>query len=408
MHGFVRLSALAICACALFLSAAMPAAAASNAVYIGSKGSATLTKLSPVVVSMSVPAGVWWATATATVDGSAGSVAGDGSTVCFLARDGDPRDQASWTLNSAASGDAVESLYLTAVIPTGDTWSLELHCVTTSNASVSLTDIRLSAARGSGDGTQKPVFASSSNDGVVVSGDGLYHQIAGTPVTKGKWWIVGKTGLSSSAAAAGDVTCRIRVTNADQDETSQSISASGAGSQGEVVVQTTHTFAAAGFATFECKSSQTFTTSQSKIIGIKGGKLVRKPLGGTSTSSGTSTPTIYTAYTYGSKSIANGGTLASVASMKVPAGKWLVQAKAKLTDGTNVPVHCRLAAGSTSSDALSRGAQTGGLTGLYLQTMGKSASQITIKLLCAAQGSASLSFIRLTAISASAVTTVSL
>jgi hypothetical protein len=408
MHRLLRFTAVPVLGCSLLLAAAAPVSASSNVVYVGSKASAQVTKDSPVVLSMSVPAGVWWATITASVDGSAGVTAGDGSTICFLARDADARDQVSWTLNAGQSGDSEESLFLTALIPAGDTWSFELHCVTTSTATVRLTNIRMTAVKGSGDGSEKPVFASATNDAGPINGDGQYHFVDAVPVTKGKWWIVAKTDISNNSLHDSDVTCRLHVTDADEDETAVSLAASATGSVGEIAVETAHSFTAPGSVMLECKSSQAFIASNSQAIAIKGGKLQLGVFGGSATTFGTKSPKIYSRYTYSTLNIPTGTTLATIATMNLPAGKWLVQAKAQLNDGANVAVHCSLVAGGVATDAHSYGAGGSGLTGIYLQTSGHSSGTMTIKLKCAAQGSASLSFVRLTAISASAINAVTL
>ena len=109
------------------------------------------------------------------------------------------------------------------------------------------------------------------------------------------------------------------------------------------------------------------------LIGIKASKLTRQPFGGSASTVGSGTPTIISGYRSASMNITN-GLYTTVGSLKLPAGNWLVEAKAFLKDASPVSVSCTLTVGELQSATYSDGAPAGKLTGLYTQTGAKLSS----------------------------------
>ena len=99
-------------------------------------------------------------------------------------------------------------------------------------------------------------------------------------------------------------------------------------------------------------------------------------------------------------SIAN-GSYGTVASLKLPAGNWLIEAEGFLKDASPVAVSCSLTAGTLHAATYSDGAPAGKMTSIYLQTGTQLALPGKAVVACdAAATGASISYIRITAIKA--------
>ena len=133
------------------------------------------------------------------------------------------------------------------------------------------------------------------------------------------------------------VTCRLSPSSSDTDKTSQSLAArlpSTIGTEGELAVSVAHKFAATSTLAFECRgdSAGGFAASDVQLVAIQAGQLIRQPLGGAATSSGSGSPVIDAGFRTSSVAVPQGATLTKIASLPLSAGKWYVVAKASVSD----------------------------------------------------------------------------
>ncbi len=356
-------------------------------------------------------AGTWWVRVTAELDGS-GSAAVTGETECDLADGTTQLDRAAWLLDLGhTSGRADVSILLTGVRTSSTKWTPSLHCATAASTSIALTFIRIDAVKGALSGTATPRFATASNGATGVAGDGAFHTVGSLALPAGKWSILGKTSLvAASVSLATDVTCRINLGGADTDKTTQSLNVPGvAGAKGEVAVEAAHSFATATTVRLQCRGSEaaTFITDQVRLIAVKAARLSLGSLGGSTTTTGSGTPFVVSGSHTGSVAIPT-GSIAGVASLALPAGKWYVAAKASVT-GDDMKIECQLLTQEGGGFLGTVEFRGDGSTGVYLQNGMDAATPVHAQVRCLANDTeGSLTFIRITAIKATSVAFVAL
>jgi hypothetical protein len=359
---------------------------------------------------MTVPAGTWWVSATATIDSlSPNPVTVLGSGVCRI-RSGISvtLDQVSWRLDGLQDAAGVMDISLTTVHTEAGPWTANLTCYNTmDNNMVAIHNVVLTAVQVSE--TASPLVKSTTAGPVGIPAGSTYHTLASLNLAKGRWLIVGKTSISnSSSAGSSNTICRLKLSSTDQDQTGLGLtSLNTVGSQGEVALQVAHVFGSAGTAKLACTSSRDASADRIQLVALKVGKLTRKEFGGGTSTSGTGTPRVISGYRAGSTAV-SAGFYDTVASLPLPAGKWLVTAKAWLSDGTGTKVDCSLSADFQTTADFSYGGSGAGSTGLYLQTWADTASPSNALLECkAATAGPALKYVRITALKASSMTTTS-
>ena len=398
---------IAVAAAVVLIAGALPVSATSSDVYVGSvegpvsvPGDNILHGIGGIVL----PAGTWWVTATAVIDAGDNGTPGSGQSTCeLIADDGSfsyRLDQATWALLGHPEGRAVDNVYLTATFMDSLVSTLSLEC-SSEIQSVSVSDLVMSAASVSANAS--PMFKENGANSASIAGGSGFHTVGSLSLPKGKWLIVAKANIvSSSSSQTTNEVCQLKLSTTDVDQSGQSMYyTTQQGYEGEAAVQVAHVFASAGSAALQCKGKQAAAANHIVLIGIKAGKLTRKPFGGTASTSGTGTPTIVSGYKAGSVAI-SAGSYGTIGSLALPAGKWLVQAKAFLKDGSEVRVDCQLTLGTMNDLTYSLGAAAGHTTGLYMQTAASLSSSGNAIFSCdAASTGPSVSYVRITAISAS-------
>lgn len=351
-----------------------------------------------------IPAGTWWVTVTATLDAS--NLLFDPSatasvTSCRLRTGEDTtEDEASWLLPKGAGPRAIESVYLTMVHSEAAEWVASFDCRSDADFEVDVSNVRITAVSGFvGSGSPRLVFASNSDGTVPANSD---TNLGSMRVPRGRWFIVAKAEIASLIGAS-ETTCRI-VAGADRDTQAISLTQAGDfGSAGEIVVQTAHQFSRPGLVSLRCVAgSQPVVALNIHLVAIKAGKLQKVSTSG-STTTGTGTPVVVAGFVNSSLAIPGDGIAHTIVSMPLPAGAWLIDAKAQLTDASATRVECTLSPDGDKTDAtLSRGGPGLGHAGLFMQAARDSGgAPLTVTLSCMAPGpGTSLGFVRLTAISA--------
>ncbi len=351
-------------------------------------------------IVMPIPVGTWWVTVTAMLSNDAASYVTGEQTQCELDGPAGATDRTSVLLTSGATGRSHSSMYLTILATSSSMWDAALSCRTDAGAGeIHLSVMRFTAVEVFTSGTNSPQARFRATVGAAHTGDNTYHTLNSLNLPAGRWWILGKADVANDAPnATSHVSCQLSL-GTDLDRTQVGLYDTGQqGNTEEEGVQIAHGFSSAGRVNLQCKSASTFTTTYERIFAIKTGKLTRKAFGGASSTSGSGTPLVISGYEAASVNIAS-GTFKTVESLSLPAGAWYVQAKAVLTDGAAQPVECQLVVATDNDLIGSYGGPTGS-TGLYLQTAHELASAGSAKLQCRVlSGGASLSYIRITAIS---------
>ena len=402
---------VALSAALLFLAGALPAAATSPSVILGfvdgTTGLNTDGVYHTITVLDNIPAGTWWVTATAVLSATT-AVSPTGDTTCRIRTGTDTtEDEATFDLLGGSSGGAQESLLLTTRHGEGTGWNASFDCKSNSTGEVDISNIRISAVNGLISGSGSPRLAFSGSDGSVNLPANAFQTVRTMSLGAGKWWILAKADLANnSSTSANNVTCKLTLSSTDKDKTAQSFNATTEqGHESEAVVEVGHVFSSAGTVALKCgNGSQAATASHPRLAAIKAGKLTRKAFGGSSSTSGSGTPVVITGYR--SSSVAINTTDTIVGSLALPAGKWLVSAKAWLHDGSNAQVFCNLLLDTAEGDENlpSYGGPAGGNTGLYLQGAVDSATGLSAQLDCEASTTGtSFTYVRITAISASSL-----
>jgi hypothetical protein len=354
---------------------------------------------------MTVPAGTWWLNATATLESSSPNpVTVLGSVTCRIRSNSTTLDQATWRLSGLPDGIGVAGVALTTVREEAGSWSANLTCYNSmQNNLIAIRDVTLSAQLVS---TSTSPLVKSAGGGASIPHGTAFHTVDSLSLPKGRWWIVAKTRLANaSTAGSSDITCRVKLSSVDQDQTRLGLATwPTVGSEGEVGLQVAHAFGSAGTAKLECKASRDSTASEAQIVALKVGKLTRKAFGGSSSSSGTGTPRVITGYKAASTTVPL-TSFTPVATLSLPAGAWLVTAKAQLDDSSATKVECALSADESSTGTFSYGGAGSGSAGIYIQTAASANSAFTSMLECrAAASGATLKFLRITAVKVSSLT----
>jgi hypothetical protein len=412
VHRVVRVPVLVVISCAILgLIGASPAFATSPAVIVGHAPTTSIptSGLDYNVTNLAVPSGTWWITATATLAQTAGGNVAGYFTSCTISG-GTDGDTSQWAMTANDGGRSVASLFLTFVHTSSSQWNAALDCINDGPEPVSISNIRISALKGSLSSSGSPRLARVSHDASADQpGNGQFQTLATLNLPAGRWWIVGKTNLvNTTSGATNTPNCQIAFGTTDIDQTKVGLYyPPQQGTEDEVAVQLGHVFASSGSAKLQCKANSDFSSDHVRIVAFKAGKLTRREFGGSSSSSGTGTPTIVTGYYEKTKasawlSIPNSSSYTTVGSLALPAGKWYISAKLQLQDGVAALVECRLiTAGSDMDGAASRGGPTG-FAGTYLQVGHAFASAGSARLQCRADDTGvKTSYIRITAVSAS-------
>jgi hypothetical protein len=401
----------------LTMVGASPASATNPAVIVGTAGSDVVIQHGSSfsnVTAMSIPTGTWFVTATATVHASNyGNIPGI-ITSCRLTG-GTDRDQGSWALTGDTQGRSVGSVLLTLIHVAGAAWSARLDCRTDAGTGdVAINSIRITALKGSTTTGSPRLHTVTRAASAASTGDGSFHSVLSLKVPPGRWWIVAKTNVANTYSSdTNSPFCQLKL-GTDVDATNVGLYyPSQAGYLETIGVQVGHVFSTstAGSAALQCRASHPFSTDHVRIIAVQAGKLVRKTFGGSSSSAGSGTPTVITGHADGPLTLAGGGGSTTLGTLALPAGRWLVSAKAAFRDGSAFLVSCRLLLGTANADQVdTRGGPTG-FAGMYLQGGHVYSSPGTAKLVCTAAGTAGAvqaRSIRITAVSASSLTQITL
>jgi len=404
-------SVAALVAAFLLLTALTPALAISPGVIVGySDTIRSFGQNTPITVNgPTLAAGTWWVRITAELDAS-GSAVTSGETECDLTDGTTTLDQAFWLLDYGHfTGRADVSLTLSGVQTATSTWTPSLHCSTKAAAGIALEFIRIDAVSGALSGSTAARLAIASNGPTTVVGDGAFHTVGSLALPAGRWSILAKTNVANaSLSVTTDVTCRISPSNTDSDRTTLSLNRKTlTGGEGEIAVEVAHAFSAAATVRLECRGSSaaSFATDKVKLIAIKAGKLTRTAVGGSTTTTGSGTPQVATAFRNSSIAVPSNSTLGTLASLALPAGKWYVSAKARV-NGQDMKIQCQLVNGEGGGflGTIEFRAGTGGSSGLYVQNGVDVTTSVHEVLKCETDtAGASLTFIRLTAIKASSI-----
>jgi hypothetical protein len=391
-----------------------PASAANPAVIVGTDGEHIVLQNGSSftnVTGMSIPAGTWFVTATATVEASSyGNVPGI-ITTCRVTAGADS-DQGSWALTGDTQGRSIGSVLLTLVHTASAGWSANLDCKTdASTGDVEIGSIRITAIKGSAASGSPKLRSASRAASVAGVADNSFHNVLSLKLTAGRWWIVAKTNAANTYTSdTNGPRCELKL-GTDVDQTNVGLYyPPQAGTRETIGVQVGHAFGTSGNVALQCRAIHPFSTDHVRIIAVQAGKLVRKTFGGSSSSSGAGTPTVISGHADGPLSLAGGATATTLGTLALPAGKWMVSAKAVFQDGSAFLVTCKLLLGSSNADQVdSRGGPTG-FAGMYLQGGHAFSSAGTAKLVCTDQagapGDVHAWYIRMTAISASSLTQV--
>jgi hypothetical protein len=395
---------------ALATLGAAPALATSPTAIVGHAPTTSIpsTGVDYNVTALDVPSGTWWITATATLTQQNGANVVGYLTSCTISGGADG-DTTEWAMTAAGDGRSVASLFLTFVHTASSAWSASMTCVNDGPEPVTISNIRISALKGSLSTSGNPRLARVSSDTLVERpGNGQAQTLASLHLPAGRWWIVGKTNLDNTTSGSTNTpNCQIAFGTTDIDQTKVGLYyPPQQGTEDEVAVQVGHVFASSGSAKLQCKANSDFSTDHVRIVAIKAGKLTRRELGGSSRSSGAGTPAVVAGYYEKTNAsswlpIPNSASYATVGSLALPAGKWYISAKLQLQDGGHALVECRLiTAGADMDGAASRGGPTG-FAGTYLQVGHAYGSAGTARLQCRADGAGvKTSYIRITAVSA--------
>lgn len=399
----------------LTLVGASPASAANPAVIVGTGGDhIAITNGSSFtnITGMAIPSGTWFVTATATVQASSyGNVPGY-VTTCQLAAGADT-DQNSWALTGDTQGRSIGSVLLTLIHTASAGWTVHLDCRTNATTGdVAISSIRITALKGSTSTGSPRLHAATRAASAAGIGDRSFHSVLSLKVPSGRWWIIAKTNVANTYSSdTNSPLCQLKL-GTDVDSTDVGLYyPSQAGFRETLGVQVGHAFSTSGSAALQCRASHPFSTDHVRIIAVQAGKLVRKTFGGSSSSAGSGTPTVITGHADGPLSLPGGGASATLGTLALPAGKWLVSAKVAFQDGSALLATCRLVLGTANADQVdTRGGPTG-FAGVYLQGGHVYSSGGAAKLVCAAPGAAGavkVYSIRITAVSASSLTQITL
>ena len=419
MRRIGSVSAMAAIAC---LISAAPAYAASPAVVIGHTdshhlfGSTTQTTVSGPTLA----AGTWWVTVTAELDASQTSATTEGETICQLVNgvSSSILDDSRWMLDFGNdTGRAVVSVLLTGVTTSSVSWRPDVTCSTkaTGVSGIDLTFVRIDAVGGSLTSSGGPRLKTTAAGATTFAGDTNFHTAGSIDLGAGRWSILAKAIVRDpSLSVPVNVTCRLHPSASDNDLTTLSLvqGSTSPGNKGELGIQVAHDFSAATTVNLACRgdSAGGFAVDKVEIVALKAGKLTRGPLGGSLTTSGSGTPAVRSGFHTGSVSIPVSGSLTTLVSLALPAGKWYVSAKA-LVHGSNMSIECHLVndeGGGSLDDTFVRG-DPGGSTGLYMQNPVDELNAVHEALQCRSDAAgASLSNIRITAIQAKSISVVSL
>jgi hypothetical protein len=369
-----------------------------------------------IVTLQNLPAGTWMLVFTGDISQDSGSASVTGTTTCRIAHAGSTIDQATWHLTAQADGRGREAIYLTGLYSNSSTSNVTFDCASTSTFhSFIVVEPAFVAMKGFASGTTSPRIFSLTHDAVVdVPAGTSFHSVANLSLGAGRYWIVAKTNVTDNSTSATDnVTCKLAA-GKDVDQTGQSLYYQPQqGSTGEIALQTAHSFGSAGKAQLLCKGGTDTKADHIRIIAMKIGKLTRASYdSGVTSVAGSGTPTVETIYQQSSVPVST-SQFEDVYDY-LPAGNWVVEAKAFLKDGKQLDISCTLEVGSTTILAQQTseldGAPAGGLTGMYGQVAVHLTSTQRSDFFCgpASSTGASISYMRLTEISASSVTSATL
>jgi len=417
VRRLARLSTTIALVSAFLLVNGGPVAAVNNELYFGYVAGDVVwvpTADPSEITSLTLPSGTWLVTVTATVDGAIDETTGVGFTGCTLFSGSARLDEAGWKLDANTNSESVESMFLTAVRSSSSTWTASLKCASNQTNNIRFRDVRISALKGVLSGPGGPKLRRASDANANVPGDGRFHTIASIDVTAGNWWLAAKTSSLNGFGGNNNTVCRIMASSTDKDSTGDGLRYLAEvvnddhGVYGLPAVQVAHNFASSATVNFECKGSKPFGVAVTKIVALKAGTLKRTPLGGSTSTSGSGTPTVLTTYQAASLAIPGSTTYQTLASFPIPAGKWLAEAKATLNDSSDIRVDCQLLVGEVVGRSSSFGGSAGGATGIYMQDAANNSSASTGKLQCkGSSAGTTLTNLRVTLISASSITFVS-
>ena len=418
-HRAIRTSLAILVLLPAALGTAGTAAAASPSIVVGRTddihnfGNTTpLTLAGP-----SLTAGTWWVTATAELDASLASTLATGEVLCQIVDSGSKAviDQTTRLPDYGhQTGRAVMSLVLSGVDTSATGWHPDLTCSTKATTSVEIRFIRISAVSGSLTTSGGPRLKTASSAGATFPGDTNFHKVGSIKLPAGGWSILAKADVRNpSLSVPVTVTCRLSPSSSDTDKTAQSLAArlpSTVGTEGELAVDVAHKFTATSSVAFQCRgdSAGGFAVSDVQLVAIQAGQLIRQPLGGAATSSGSGSPVIDAGFRTSSVAVPEGLTLTKIASLPLSAGKWYVLAKASVS-GADVQIECHLGnaeGGGFIDDTFVRG-DSGGSTGIYLENGVDESTPVHAAISCTGDTTGvSLKFIRITAIKATSISFV--
>jgi hypothetical protein len=342
----VGLGALVLTAMLAAPGAAVGAPGGPDLVNGKKAGPVAIPVTQKTVASLPLTKGRWLVIAKAVLAGTGGSNGAHLGVECRLVL-GSRSDRVTAAPTGQGLGGSRVPILLTTAGKLKGSGPAQLRCTAEVGAAVKIRDIRLTAIRVGTLTTRRtsvpavarvgPSATSGSGEPLVISakqgasasvdGDGTYQPVAALPLAAGRWWILAK-GVGFGATA--DVSYRCRITaDGDADVIGLPIGSPGTpGAEAPFALQVAHDFAAPGTALLECRGDHGFTLGNVVINALKVGTLTSDALPSPAATTGSGTPVVVSGWNDGPIGVPVDGTLRTVLSRPLSAGKWLVIAKA--------------------------------------------------------------------------------
>jgi len=282
------------------------------------------------VAKMSVPAGNWLITATATIEPSIYSAL---ATYCQLVAGGDYYNDRTDPTNSGVGSLGAMELQLAHHF--AKKGSVVLQCNSTAwTGEVLIRDVHLIAIEvgqlTNGDvtyGTGAPTAYYAQSPGTRLYFDTAVHDVQDSSLPAGTWLV-----QASAWGLGGHDGDRVDCTLSSGSTTADSFIQDFENTAGRTIgLEGILTLTSPAVVSIHCKDSSAYWSVRgSAISAMKVGTLKYGHVGGTFTTTGSGTPTVIGAYSDDAGAVSTSETRAAIASVSIPSGSWLLTAHVSL------------------------------------------------------------------------------
>jgi hypothetical protein len=186
-------------------------------------------------------------------------------------------------------------------------------------------------------GTSDPDMRSGHHDAAIPVPGGTVDTMVALPLPAGRWFVTAKAVVEGTASVYGHygVTCWL-ITGIDFDQVSAApLQAGVEGSSVPIWLTVVHRFESKGKAKLRCaaETPSTVVIRLIEITALRAGKLTNGLIDGVDWSTGSGAPRVVSRFRDETIIYPPGGDLRVLAEIRIPAGRWWIQAKAILAGG---------------------------------------------------------------------------